>query len=188
MTPHAPPPAGFRTRPLYGLMAEFDDPEHLLQAAHRAHDSGYRIMDAFAPYPVEGLADAVGFRHTNLPLIVLAGGIVGALGGYFMQYWSWVYDYPINIAGRPLHSWPSFIPVTFETTILCASFAAVLGMLALNRLPEPYHPVFNVPNFQLASRNKFFLLIKSTDPKFDVLTTRQFLESLNPQGVAEVAP
>jgi len=178
----------YRKVPLYGLMAEFDTPEHLLDAALKAHDNGYRLMDAFTPFPVEGLSDAIGFHHTRLPLIVLAGGVIGAVGGYFMQYYSWVWDYPINIAGRPMHSWPSFIPVTFELTILCGAFAAVLGMLALNRLPEPYHPVFNVPNFQLASRNKFFLLVRSIDPKFDLEGTRQFLETLNPQEVAEVAP
>ena len=176
-----------RARPaIYGLMAEFDNPEALLEAARRAHAGGYRQMDAYSPFPVEGLAEAIGFHRTRLPLIVLLGGIAGGLGGYLLQYYTAVIDYPLNVGGRPLHSWPSFIPVTFETTVLIAALAAVLGMLALNGLPRPYHPVFNVPSFEMASRNLFFLCIESTDPLFDRERTRQFLEALGPRQVHEV--
>ena len=139
----------------------------MLEAARRAHAGGYRQMDAYSPFPVEGLAEAIGFHRTRLPLIVLLGGIAGGVGGYLLQYYTAVIDYPLNVGGRPLHSWPSFIPVTFETTVLIAALAAVLGMLALNGLPRPYHPVFNVPRFEMASRNLFFLCIESTDALFD---------------------
>ena len=176
-----------RARPaIYGLMAEFDNPEDLLEAARRAHAGGYRQMDAYSPFPVEGLAEAIGFHRTRLPLIVLLGGIAGGVGGYLLQYYTAVIDYPLNVGGRPLHSWPSFIPVTFETTVLIAALAAVLGMLALNGLPRPYHPVFNVPSFEMASRNLFFLCIESTDALFDWERTRQFLEALGPRQVHEV--
>jgi hypothetical protein len=171
---------------IYGLIAEFDEPDALLAAAQRASAQGYRKMNAYAPYPVHGLAEAVGHRRTRLPLVVLIGGIVGGVGGYLLQLWVSAVAYPINVGGRPLNSWPSFIPVTFELTVLCAALAAVLGMLALNGLPEPYHPVFNVPGFELASRNRFFLCIRSNDPAFDVGETRRFLESLGPSKVAEV--
>jgi hypothetical protein len=173
---------------LYGLMAEFDGPGDLLEAARRAHEEGYRRMDAYSPFPVHGLAEAIGFRRTRLPLLVLLGGIAGGIGGYYLQYWIHVIDYPLNIGGRPLHSWPAFIPVTFELIILVAALAAVLGMLALNGLPMPYHPVFNVPAFELASRNRFFLCIEAADPKFDVDETRRFLQGLKPHGVYEVEP
>jgi Protein of unknown function (DUF3341) len=173
--------------PIYGLMAEFDSPEGLLAAAQRAHDEGYRRMDAYSPFPVEGLSEAIGFHRSGLPLVVLIGGILGGLGGYLMQYYMMVIDYPLNVGGRPLHSAPAFVPVTFELTILVAALAAVLGLLALNGLPMPYHPVFNVPRFELASRNLFFLCIEATDPRFDRQNTRRFLESLQPLGVSEVA-
>jgi hypothetical protein len=173
--------------PIYGLMAEFDNPEDLLVAAQRAHDEGYRRMDAYSPFPIEGLADAIGFHRSGLPLVVLIGGILGGLGGYLMQYYLSVIDYPLNVGGRPLHSAPAFIPVTFELTILVAALAAVLGLLALNGLPMPYHPVFNVPRFELASRNLFFLCIEATDRQFDRQNTRRFLESLQALGVSEVA-
>ena len=171
---------------LYGLLAEYDSPEDLLIAARKAREAGYVRLDAFTPFPVEGLSEAVGFRKTRLPLVVLIGGILGASGGYFLQYYSRVIAYPLDIGGRPLHSWPAFIPVTFELAILFAALAAVLGMLALNRLPMPYHPLFNVTRFELASRSHFFLCIKAADPKFDPVQTRQFLESLKPRGVYAV--
>jgi hypothetical protein len=173
---------------LYGVMAEFASPADLLDAAERAYVEGYRRMDAYTPFPVHGLAEAIGFHRTRLPVLVLCGGIVGCVGGYFLQYWIAAIEYPLNIGGRPLNSWPAFIPVTFELTILLAALVAVLGMLALNGLPMPYHPVFNVPAFELASRNRFFLCIESIDPKFERGETRQFLESLKPHAVFDVEP
>jgi len=172
---------------IYGLMAEFDDPTSLVTATERAHHEGYRNMDAYSPFPIEELHEALGSRHTRLPLIVLIGGLVGCIGGYTLEYWSSVIAYPLNIGGKPLHSWPAFIPVTFECTILAAALSCVLGMLALNGLPMPYHPVFSVPRFALASRNRFFLCIESRDPKFDIEGTRRFLETLNPREVSTVA-
>lgn len=172
--------------PLYGLMAEFRSPETLLAAARRASGEGFKRMDAYTPFPVEGLAEAIGFHSTRVPLIVLIGGIVGCFGGFFLQYWVAVIDYPLNVGGRPLNSWPSFIPVTFEMTILVAALSAFLGVLALNGLPMPYHPVFNVEQFELASRNRFFLCIEAADPLFDRERTAKFLESLKPEGVYEV--
>jgi len=172
--------------PLYGLMAEFGTPEALLDAARRSSREGFKRMDAYTPFPVDGLAEAIGFRRTRVPLIVLIGGIAGCLGGFFLQYWAAVLDYPINVGGRPLNSWPAFIPVTFEMTILVAALSAFLGVLALNGLPMPYHPVFNVERFELASRNRFFLCIEAADPLFDRERTGKFLESLAPEGVYEV--
>ena len=172
---------------IYGLMAEFDDPTSLVTATERAHHEGYRHMDAYSPFPIEELHEALGSRHTRLPLIVLIGGLIGCVGGYALEYWSSVNAYPVNIGGKPLHSWPAFIPVTFECTIFAAALSCVLGMLALNGLPMPYHPVFNVPRFALASRNRFFLCIESKDPKFDIEATRRFLETLNPREVSTVA-
>ena len=173
---------------MYGLIAEFDNPEALVGAAHRAFAEGFRKMDAYSPFPVEGLAEALGFHRTRVPLIVLTGGILGCLGGFFLQYWLAVIDYPINVGGRPLNSWPSFIPVTFELTILIAALSAFFGVLALNGLPMPYHPVFNVERFELASRNRFFLLIEAADPRFDSAGTRRFLETVGSHGVYEVEP
>jgi len=172
---------------IYGLMAEFDDPTSLVTATERAHHEGYRCMDAYSPFPIEELHHALGAKHTKLPLIVLIGGLIGCIGGYTLEYWSSVIAYPLNIGGKPLHSWPAFIPVTFECTILAAALSCVLGMLALNGLPMPYHPVFSVPRFALASRNRFFLCIESNDPKFDLEETRRFLETLNPREVSSVA-
>ena len=173
--------------PIYGLMAEFDTPEDLLAAAKRAHAQGYRRMDAYTPFPVEGLSEAIGFHHTWLPLLVLIAGILGAIVGFASQYYATVIDYPLNVGGRPLNSWPSYIPITFEVTILFAALTAVVGMIALNRLPMPYHPVFNVPRFALASRDRFFLCIEATDSLFDREATRRFLQGLKPGEVSEVA-
>lgn len=171
---------------IYGLLAEFKTPEALIEATHQAHEAGYRRMDAYTPFPIEEVGHALGARGTRLPLIVLAGGILGAVGGFFMQYYAAVIDYPINVGGRPLNSWPSFIPVTFETTVLLAAIAAVFGMLGLNGMPQPYHPVFGVPQFEAATRDRFFLQIEARDPKFDMEETRKFLESFNPESVAEI--
>ncbi len=173
--------------PIFGLMGEFDDEQQLLAAAKRTYGAGYRRVDAYTPYPVHGLAEALGyFRRNRLPLIVLVGGICGCLGGFLMQYWVSVIDYPLNVGGRPFNSWPSFIPVTFELTILAAALAAVLGMLALNGLPMPYHPVFNVERFAQASRDRFFLCIEASDPRFDRQATREFLEGLGASHLSEV--
>ena len=174
--------------PIYGLMAEFDSPEALVAAARSAFAAGFRKMDGYSPFPVEGLAEALGFHRTRVPLIVLIGGITGCLGGFFLQYWASVIDYPINVGGRPLNSWPSFIPVTFELTILIAALSAFLGVLALNGLPMPYHPVFNVERFELASRNRFFLCIEAADPRFDLDGTRRFLEEVGSLGTYAVEP
>lgn len=173
---------------LYGLLAEFDSPDELLEATEKAYQAGYRKMDGYTPFPIEGLPEALGFGRPKLPMVVLIGGIVGALIGFFMQYYASVIDYPINVGGRPLNSWPAFIPITFELTILFAAFAAILGMFALNGLPMPYHPVFNVERFEQASRDHFFLCIESRDAKFDLHSTRQFMESLEPKSIFEVEP
>ena len=172
--------------PIYGLLAEFDDANALVAATRRAYESGYRRMDAYSPFPMEELSDALGFRKTRLPLVVLIGGILGGTTGFLMQYYTAVIDYPINVGGRPLNSWPAFVPVTFEMTILGAALFAVLGMLALNGLPMPYHPVFNVPRFALASRDRFFLCVEATDPLFDRAGTARFLAELGPREVVEV--
>ena len=170
----------------YGLIAEFDDPTSLVAAAANARDAGYRCMDAYSPFPIEELHHAMGGHHSRLPLIVLIGGLVGCIGGFFLQYWAAGIAYPLNVGGRPFNSWPAFIPVTFECTILGASLSAVLGMLALNGLPMPYHPVFNVARFALASRNRFFLCIEARDRRFDIDETRRFLETLKPREVSVV--
>ncbi len=175
-----------RRHPVYGLLAEFDNTDDLLVAAKKVHDAGYRRIDAFTPFPVEGLAETLGFRSGRLPLIVLIGGLIGCFGGFFLQVYPNVFGYPLNIGGRPYYSWPAFIPITFELTILCAALSTVFGMLALNGLPTPYHPVFNEPRFELATRNHFFLVVKARDPKFDLTKTKQFLTELKPQGVYEV--
>jgi hypothetical protein len=171
----------------YGLMAEFDQPERLLTAARRARAAGYRNMDAYAPMPLEGLAEAIGFQNNTVSRIVLCFGILGAIGGFSLCWWMSVIAYPHIVAGRPLNSWPAYIPITFEGMVLLACLSAVIGMLALNGLPEPYHPVFNVPEFARASRDRFFLCIEATDPQFDPEATRRFLEDLSPQEVMDVA-
>ena len=175
-----------RQRDLYGLMAELPSAEALIAAAHKVHEAGYKRVDAYTPYPIEELAHALGHHRSKLPLIVLIGGLCGMAGGYLLQYWVSVIEYPLNIGGRPFHSWPAFIVPTFETTILGAALSAVLGMFALNGLPQPYHPVFNVPRFALASRDRYFLVIEARDPKFDLEQTRSFLLDLNASEVTEV--
>ena len=169
----------------HGLMAEFGRPEELLGAARRAYAEGYRRMDAYSPHPIDGLAEALGFRGGRIAKVVFLGGAAGALIGYGMQVYFSAIDYPINVGGRPLHSWPAFIVITFELTILAAAAAAVLGMLALNGLPRPHHPVFNAPRFVFASADRFFLCIEAADPRFDPEETRRFLEGL--EGVASVS-
>ena len=173
---------------LYGLMAEFDTPTALVQAAERARLEGYRQMDAYSPIPIEELSEALGLRRTRLPILVFAGGLLGGIGGYSLEYWSQAIAYPLNIGGRPYNSWPLYIPVTFETTVLGAALTCFIGMWAMNKLPMPYHPVFNVPAFDRASRDRFFLCIEATDPRFDAQSTRAFLETLHPVGVSDVAP
>ena len=173
---------------IHGVMAEFETHEQILEAARMAYAEGYRRMDAYAPFPVEGLAEALGRRGTAVPFITLLGGIIGGVGGYFMQWYAMAIDYPLNIGGRPLHSWPQFIPITFELSVLIASLSAVIGMLALNGLPQPYHPVFNAPDFERASRDRFFLCIESRDPNFDYEKTKAFLKRLEPQGIYDVEP
>uniref|UniRef100_Q02BR4 Quinol:cytochrome c oxidoreductase membrane protein n=1 Tax=Solibacter usitatus (strain Ellin6076) TaxID=234267 RepID=Q02BR4_SOLUE len=174
-------------KPIYGVMAEFETPTALVNAARAAREKGYRKLDAYSPFPIEELSDALHLHKNMLPLIVLIGGIVGGITGYLLQYYITVYQYPLNIGGRPLHSWPAYIIITFELTILFASLSSVFGLLALCGLPMPYHPTFNVPRFALASRNRFFLCIESTDPLFDHAKTCEFLETLEPREVSEVA-
>jgi hypothetical protein len=173
-------------RNLYGVMAAFATPDELLRAAGAARVAGYRRIDGFSPFPIEGLSEALGMHRTRLPWVVFGAGILGGLSGYCLQYYCAVIAYPLNIGGRPLHSWPAFIPVTFEMTVLFAALAAVFGMLASNGLPMPYHPVFHIPSFGLASRDRFFLCIESLDRSFDRAKTTEFLKSLNPLEVTEV--
>jgi len=175
-----------KRQPLYGLLAEFHSAEELLEATKHTYGAGYRRLDAFSPFPIEGLADAIGFPRTRLPVLVFLGGLFGCCGGFFLQYWPNVIGYPVNIGGKPYDSWPAFIPITFEMTILCAVLTTTFGMLALNGLPSPYHPTFNVPRFAQASKDRFFLLIMAEDTKFDSEQTRQFLTELNPREVSEV--
>src|SRR5690348_3240025 len=163
----------------YGLLAEFDTPDALLAAARQVRAAGYRNTDGFSPYPVHGLAETLGHKLKPIAGIILAGGLTGMFGGFGLQYWINVYAYPLNIGGRPDNAWVAFIPPTFEGTILCSVFAAIIGLFVLNRLPQPYHPVFNAPRFQYASQDKFFLLIEAEDPKFRLEETRAFLSGLH---------
>ena len=175
-----------QTPQIYGVIGQFDRPSALVSAARQAYDAGYRQINGYSPFPIEELPEAIGFKRTVLPLIVLIGGIIGGLGGFFMQYYLEVIEYPLNVGGKPFNSWPAFIPITFECTVLVAAFSAVLGMLALNKLPQPYHPVFNAPNFALATRDKFFLVIEANDPKFRHDEATQFMQTLGAVGVNDV--
>jgi hypothetical protein len=169
------------------MMAEFDTPGALVSATRAAVDNGFKKLDAYSPFPIEELNDALHLHKNKLPLLVLLGGITGGIGGFLLQYYITVIQYPINVAGRPLNSWPAYIVITFETTILLAALSAVFGLFALCGLPMPYHPTFNVPRFALASKDRFFLCIEATDPQFDREKTAGFLESLQPKEVSEVA-
>jgi hypothetical protein len=171
---------------VFGLMAEFDNVNDAVIAARRTYAAGYRKLDAYSPFPVEELSEAIGFHKNGVALVCLVGGLLGCTAAYVLQWWINTISYPINIGGRPLHSWPSFVIVTFEMTILFSGLSAVFGMLALNGLPMPYHPVFNVPRFELASRDRFFLVIFSSDRNYDPIGTREFLEGLNAVSIAEV--
>ena len=170
----------------YGVIAEFASAQSLVDAANAAREAGYKEMDAYSPFPIHGLSEAVGFHHTKLSAIVLAGGVIGGVGGFLMCWYANVIAYPLNIGGKPNNSWPAWIPITFECAILVAALAAVFGMLALNGLPMPYHPVFNVKRFDQASRDKFFLVIQARDPKFEIDDTWRFLETLGPREVTDV--
>ncbi len=173
---------------LYGVMAEFADPTSLVAAARRTYDEGYRVFDAFSPFPIHETFEAMHLHDKRVPLMVLGGGILGMLTGLGLQAWVSAVAYPLNIGGRPYLSWPMFIPVTFELTILFAAFAAVFGMFALNGFPMPYHPVFNVERFTAhASQDRFFLAIEATDPKFNREKTRAFLQGLGATEVNDVA-
>ena len=176
------------TPTLHGLMAEFENPKALVHAAEKARLAGYKHLDAYTPIPVEELDEALGLRRTRLPILVFLGGVFGGVAGFGLEYWTQVFAYPMNIGARPYNSWPQFIPVTFELTVLGSALTAFIGMWALNKLPQPYHPVFNVPEFARASTDRFFLCIEATDPRFDLGGTKQFLEGLKPVGVSEVAP
>ena len=172
--------------PLYGLMAEFNDAVDLLKAAHKTREAGYRKFDAFSPFAIEGMEEALEMRSINISHFVLGGGLIGILIGYGMQYFSAVINYPVDVGGRPLNSIPAFIPITFEMFVLFGAFSGVIGMLLLNRLPTPHHPLFSVPDFKEATRSRFFLCIEANDPKFESEATRQFLASLNASGVFDV--
>jgi hypothetical protein len=172
--------------PVYGLMAEFPSADALIAAAHQVHAAGFQKVDAYTPYPIEAVSEALALPPSKVPILVLIGGLLGGLGGYMLQFWSQTIRYPMNIGGRPVHSWPAFIVPTFECTILGAALTAVVGMILLNGLPQPYHPVFNVPRFALASRDRYFLVIEAVVPKFDSDATRRFLAGLNASEVSEV--
>jgi hypothetical protein len=171
---------------LYGFLAEFESPDALKDCIRAARREGFSRIDAFTPFPVEGIPEELGLHHSRVPLFVLVGGITGALTGWLLQYYSSVYDYPLNIGGRPLNSWPAFVVVIFELTILFGGLSGVFGMLALNGLPKPHHPLFNEPRFDRVTHDRFFFCIEATDPKFDRDTTWNFLQNLKPEGVYAV--
>lgn len=170
----------------FGLLAEFETVEELLSAAGKVRDAGYSNTDAFSPFPVEGVMEALGKRGTRIGYLILAGGLTGLVSALALQFFTAAIDYPINVGGRPLFSWPMYFPIMFELTVLLSAFTAVFGMIGLNGLPRPYHPLFNVPEFLRASRDAFFIGIEATDPKYDPKHTKSFLQSLNPRGVHEV--
>lgn len=171
---------------LWGLVAEFQTPQAVVNAAKAARAAGYEEVDAYTPFPIDELTHELSHGRSKVPAIVLGGGFLGALGGFGLCYWTSVIDYPLNIGGRPFNSWPAFIPITFETTILLAGIAAVVGMIAVNGLPQPHHPLFGVPGFALASRDRYFLSIEARDRKFDSRGTADFLRGLGPSEVSEV--
>ena len=171
---------------LYGMAAQFASEEHLTKAADRLIDEGFRDIDAFSPYPIAGLAGIIKQDRSKAPLWMLIGGILGCMAGYGMELYAMGYFYPLNIGGRPLNSWPLFIPITFELTVLFSAFAGVLALLFLNQLPAIHHPLFSVPGFDRVSSDRFFLCIEASDPKFDLAHIRELLESLHPIEVTEV--
>jgi hypothetical protein len=171
---------------LYGVLAEFDTPERLCAAARCARDAGYRCMDAYTPFPVDGLAEALGLRPTRLPWWMFAGGAGGGALAYFMQWYAAVVAYPINVGNRPLHSWPAFVPVTFEMTVLGAALTGLCAMLFANRLPRLDHPLFNADRFELASRERFFLCVEARDPHFDRAHAHELLEPFAPEALVDV--
>jgi len=173
---------------VWGLLVEFESPEEILAAARRARLAGYREMDAHTPYSVEGLATELGLKRSRIPSLVLIGGLVGAAVGFWMQYYSLAIDYPVNAGGRPYNSWPAFVPIAFEVLILVAASAAFLGMLFLNGLPQPHHPLFSVPQFSRASQDRYFLSIEASDPLFDLEHTIHFLSSLCPHREVLIVP
>jgi hypothetical protein len=170
----------------YGVIGEFEHAEELINAARKIREAGYHHFEAYSPFPLEGLNEAMALGRNKVPLVTLIGGLCGGLGGFGFQYWVNVFAYPINIAGRPLNSWPAFIPVTFELTILFASLSAVFGMLALNGLPQPHHPIFNAHRFSHATTDRFFVCIEARDKKFDLAESARLLQSLNAHHVSEV--
>jgi hypothetical protein len=180
MSHAATPPA------IYGLMAEFETPTELVEACKAAYAEGYREMDAYSPFPIEEASEAIGVHRSAVPLVTLLGGLLGGLSGFALQYWINVIDYPLNIGGRPYDSWPAFIVPTFEMTILFAGLVGTFGMFAMNGLPRPYHPVFNVDQFSKVTRDRFFLCVEATDPRFDLAATQQFMERLKPLSISEV--
>ena len=172
---------------IYGVVGEFETPRKLIQAANKARVAGYKQMDAYTPFPIEGLSEALGLERSLVPLVTLIGGLLGGLSAFGFQYWVSVISYPENIGGRSLNSWPAFIPVTFELTVLGASLFAVFGMLAMNKLPQPHHPLFNVDRFQKhASVDRFFLCLQADDPKFSLAEASKFLKQIDAQNVSEV--
>jgi len=170
----------------FGLLAEFAEADDLVAAAGQVHEAGYRRVEAYSPLPIEGLAEAVGFRRTGLPLLVLCGGVIGCLAGYALQYYTMAISYPINVGGRPFNSWPAFVPVMFEMTVLFAALSAVLGMLGMNGLPQPHHPLFAIPQFDRASQDGFFLFVRQNDPLFDAKATRELLQRVGATEVTDV--